>query len=68
MSMIDGIIDLAAAQSQAQLQTAIATKVLKVANAQGDAALQLIESAMQNVEESIASVAEGLGSGLDAYA
>ncbi len=68
MSLTDGIIELAAAQSMAQVQMAVAAKVLKVANAQGDAALQLIQSATQNVQESIERVAEDLTAGVDLYA
>lgn len=68
MSLVDGIVDLAAARSMAQIQMAVAVKVLKTANSQGDAALQLLQSAIENLQESIGNAAESLSSSLDTYA
>ncbi len=67
MSMIDGIASMSTALSQLQLQTEVSTRVLKMAQGQGQVSAQLLNAAMENVQEVISEMAEGLGDGVDIY-
>lgn len=69
MSMIGDIAGFSTAMSTARLQTAIATKVLKMASQQeGQVASKLLESAMENAEAILTQFAGDLGNTIDIQA
>lgn len=68
MSMIDNIAGMATAMKQAQLQTDVSTRVLKLAQGQGQVAADLLDAALENVEAMVGGMAEGLGENVDASA
>jgi predicted transcriptional regulator len=68
MGMIDSITGMATAMSQARLQTDVATRVLKLAQGQNQTAADLLEDALQNAEEVISGMAEGVGENVDTSA
>ena len=68
MSMIDSIAGLSTAMSQAQLQTDVSTKVLKLAQQQSQPAAELLDAAMENVQEIISEMAGGAGGNVDTTA
>ncbi len=59
---------MAAGQSMAKLQTEVAAKVLRISNDQGQIAADLLNAAMENVQESLEAMVGGLGDNFDAYA
>jgi hypothetical protein len=67
MSMIDGIASMSTALSQLKLQTEVSTRVLKMAQGQDQLTAQLVDAAMENVQEILTGMAEGLGNGVDVY-
>ena len=69
MSMIGDIASFSTAMSMAKLQTAVATKVFKMANQQqGQVASKLLESAMENAQAIITQTAGDMGNNLDEIA
>lgn len=50
---IDSIASMSTAMSQAQLQSAVSVKVLKMAQGQEQVAADLLNSALQDVQESM---------------
>jgi hypothetical protein len=65
--MIDSIASLSIALSLARVQTAVATKVLKISQDQGQVAADLVSAAVENLEETIEDFAGELGTRFDAY-
>lgn len=68
MDITEHVMNVAAAESLAKTQMAIATKVLKLAQGQDQATAQMVTDAMENVQESLMSLAEGLGDSFDVRA
>jgi hypothetical protein len=68
MSTIDSIAGLSTAMSQARLQNEVSTQVMKLAQGQSQATADLLNAALENVQELITGMAEGLGENLDASA
>lgn len=69
MSMIGEIASLSTAMSTARLQTAVATRVFKLAaQQQGQVAAKLLESAMENAEMIVTRLAEDAGGNIDTFA
>jgi hypothetical protein len=68
MDSIESIAAFSTAQSMAELQNAVAVKVLKLAQGQGQVAADLISETTDNLEQTITSLAENLGGQLDSYA
>ncbi len=69
MSMIGDIAGFSTALSTAQVQSAVATKVLKLATQQeGQVASQLLESAMENLQAIITQFAGDIGNTIDVEA
>jgi hypothetical protein len=68
MSMIEAVSSLKTAESTAQVQMALAAKLLDIANGQGQVAVQLIEAATEGMEEALQNMADGLSSQIDIYA
>lgn len=66
MSMIGDIAGFSTAMSTARLQTAIATKVLKIAGQQeGQVASKLLQAAMENAEAILTQFAGEAGNHID---
>jgi hypothetical protein len=68
MSTIDSIAGLSTAMSQAKLQTEVATRVLKLAQGQNQPAADLLEAALENVQETVSELVQDAGCSLDACA
>jgi len=68
MSMIDSIVSFSTARHLAEVQMAVAARVLQMAQAQDQVAADLVSAAMENLEEMIEEFAGELGTGFDAYA
>ena len=68
MSAIDSVsaaVNLKAAGSLGMVQLAVAGKMLKIANQQGDSALQLIEAAADSMSAATADLNRSIGRMLD---
>jgi hypothetical protein len=66
MSMINEIAAFSTAMSTAQVQSAVATKVLKMANNQaGEVVSRLLDSAMENMQATMQNFAGDLGNNVD---
>ena len=68
MSLVNSIISFSTAKSLAEVQMAIAAKVLKIAQGQDQVAAELVSAAVENVEQVIEELVGDLGSNFDAYA
>jgi len=68
MSLIDSIVGFKAAQSTAQIQMAVAAKILKISQSQGQAMVDMVTAANENMEKAMSEMLEGMGSGYDGYA
>lgn len=68
MSLTNEIASLSTAQSMAKVQMAVATKVLKTAQDQGQVVADLVSAAAESVEEAMTHMAEGLGTQIDTRA
>jgi len=71
MDLTSAIVNVKAAETASQVQLAVAARMLKTANEQGEAVLQLVEAAAQGMEAAAADVAQAtteLTSGVDVYA
>jgi len=67
MSLIESVANFKAAESMVQVQMAVAAKVLKTTQDQGQMAVELINAALEGMEQAIKDLAGDLGSSLDAY-
>ena len=65
LSLSSAVINVKAAQSLGQIQLAVAARMLKTANDQGQAVVSLIESAAETMEQATAQVLDAAGSNLD---
>jgi hypothetical protein len=68
MDLANSIASFSTAQAQAELQFKVAARILKISQDQGNVATQLVQAAVENLEEVVTGFAEGLGSGFDTYA
>ncbi len=71
MDLTSALINVKAAETASQVQMAVAARMLKTANQQGEAVLQLVEAAAETMQAAAADVAEvtvDLANGLDVYA
>jgi len=68
MSSIAGIANLSTALSQAQLQSAVAIKVMKMAQGQDQVTADLLDAALQSVEASMEQFARDAGNQIDTLA
>ncbi|MBP7933781.1 MAG: hypothetical protein KA354_03950 [Phycisphaerae bacterium] len=68
MSLIDSIVGFKAAQTTAEIQMAMAAKILKITQGQGQAAADMVAAANENLEKAMSEMLEGMGSGYDRYA
>ena len=68
MSLVEGIAAFSTARSLAEVQFAVAAKVLKIAQGQNQTAADLVSAATENLEEVIKDFATDLGASPDAYA
>lgn len=67
--MIEGISNLKQAEMMAQVQMAVASKVMNVSKQQGQMVAQLLDSTMTGVEQSLGEAAQSLdGGSIDVYA
>ena len=67
MSLIDSIASFKAAESLAKVQMAVAAKVLETTRDQGRMVAELLDAALEGMEQAIEDLANDLGSNLDAY-
>jgi len=71
VDLTSAILDVKAAEITSQFQYAVAAKMLRTANAQSQAILQLVEAAAEAMDAAAAGVAEAtldLTCGVDVYA
>ena len=71
MDLVSAIVGLDQAQTMSSVQIAVAKKMLDVDRSQGNAAVQLIQSADNEVNgagDALVAAATGLGGSLDTYA
>jgi hypothetical protein len=68
MDLVDSIASFSTARSMAEVQSAVAVKVLKMAQGQGQVAADLVASAVEGAQQSIEALAEGMQSQIDTYA
>jgi hypothetical protein len=71
VDLTSAIVHFKSAEVASRVQYAVAARMLKVANDQNQAVLQLLESAAQGMEAASAQVAEAasdLSTGVDVYA
>jgi hypothetical protein len=71
MDLVSAIVGLDQAQTMSSVQIAVAKKMLDVERSQGNAAVQLIQSADNEVNgagDALVAAATGLGGSLDTYA
>ena len=71
MSAIDSVsaaVNLKAAGTLGELQLAVAGRMLKIANQQGDNVLKLIESAAESMSSATADLNRSIGRMLDLHA
>ncbi len=71
VDLTSAILDFKSAAVTSQIQYAVAAKMLKMANVQDQAVLQLIEAAAQSMEAAATQVADAacdLTRGIDVYA
>jgi hypothetical protein len=71
MDLVSAIVGLDQARTMSSVQIAVAKKMLDVDRSRGNAAVQLIQSADQEVTSSgdaLLAAATGLGGSLDTYA
>lgn len=67
MSLIDSVVSFKAAESMAQVQMAVAAKVLQATRDQGQMVAELLSAALEGMEQAIEDLAGDLGSNIDAY-
>jgi len=67
MSLIDSIVSFKAAESLAQVQMAVAAKVLQTTRDQGQMVVELLNAALEGMEQAIVDLASDLGTNLDTY-
>lgn len=68
MDSVESIAAFSTAQKQAELQIAIATKVLKMAQGQSQVTADFLSSAMENAQQQIEQFVGDQGSAVDTYA
>src|SRR5205085_2402603 len=68
MSLIDDIASFSTTASLSRVQIAVAAKVLRISNEQGNTALQLIDAAMHNSQQAMQAVTADVGTCLDCTA
>ena len=71
MDLVSAIVGMDQAQAMSSVQIAVAKKMLDVDRSQGNAAVQLIQSADREVTTSgdaLVAAATGLGGSIDTYA
>jgi hypothetical protein len=71
MDLASAIVNVKAAEAASHVQLAVAARMLKMANDQGDAVLKLVQAAAENMEAASADVAQAtvdLTAGVDVYA
>lgn len=68
MSMIDTIAGFSTAFKQAEVQAAVAVKVLKMAQGQDQVAANLLADALESVEQSMEEFARTAGAQIDTLA
>ncbi len=67
-SLASALVGIKTAETMGQIQVAVAAKMLKTANEQGEAVLQLVEAAAQNMAQAsgqVASLSADMGANLD---
>ena len=67
-SLASALVGIKTAETMGQIQVAVAAKMLKTANEQGEAVLQLVEAATQNMAQAsgrVASLSADMGANLD---
>ena len=70
-SLTSALTNMRSAESLSQIQIAVAARMLKMSNQQGQAVARLVESAGQTMEQAagqVASLSSALGSSLDLVA
>jgi len=67
MSLIDSVASFKAAESLAQVQMAVAAKVLQATRDQGQMVAELLNAALEGMEQAIEDLASDLGTNLDTY-
>ena len=65
---IDSIAGLKAAETMAQIQMAVAAKILNISRTQGQATVDLITAAAENMEQALPPADQDTNTGLDVYA
>ena len=65
---VSAAVNLKAAGSLGKVQLAVAGKMLKIANQQGESALKLIESAAESMSSATADLNRSIGRTLDLHA
>lgn len=69
MSLVDSVAQFSTAVSQAQVQAAVATRVLKISqDSQSQVAAALLGETVDNLEQVIEDFANNLGAQIDTYA
>ena len=68
MSLVNSIASFSIAKSMAEVQMAVAAKVLKMAQGQDQVAAELVSAAVENVQQAIEDLVGDLGSNFDACA
>jgi hypothetical protein len=68
MSSIDSIASLSTALSQAQLQSAVSMKVLKMAQGTDQVAADMLADALDSVAQSMEALAAAAGTQIDTFA
>ena len=70
MDLVSSIASFSTTQALVEAQFQAAAKILKISQHQGDAAVQLVQSAAENLDQVITDFAEQLGDsgGVDVYA
>ena len=68
MSLIESIVNFKTAESLAKVQMAVAAKVLNVAKDQGQMAVELVDAAVETMQETSDNLANDLGGHFDGYA
>lgn len=64
-SVASAVSSLKAAETASQVQFAVAAKSLNQQKAEGQAVVQLIQGAQENLDQSIANVSDAIGGLLD---
>ncbi len=68
MDLVSSIAGFSTAQALVEAQFQAAAKILKISQDQGNVATQLLQAAVENMEQVVTDFAEQLGADLDVYA